>query len=120
MATVKSAKAKARRLQDHIRDTIIRIFPELDDGESVVCAIMGEAGEDIKLNYKARMLLPVSFEAKANKTFAVYGPYDQAKNNSNGYEPVLVIRGDRKKALAVVDLEHYLELMYDRSKIPQG
>jgi hypothetical protein len=109
-----SAKAKARRLQDWVRDTIYKCFPSLEQGD-VTCAIMGESGEDIKLSPAARQLIPISVECKARKSFALYNDYDQATTNApKGMEPVLFIKGDRKKPLAVIDAEYFLDLMKGR------
>jgi hypothetical protein len=71
---------------------------------------MGASGEDILLSPAARKLLPISIECKNKASFAVYKDYAQAQANSSVYEPVLVIKANRQKPLAVVDLEHYLSL----------
>jgi len=107
--SVSSLKAKGRELQNLVRDKIYEAFPKLQEGD-VKGAIMGQTGEDIILSPAARKVFPYSVECKRKKTFAIYGMYEQAENNSGGREPLLVIRGDRKKPLAVVDLEHFMEL----------
>ena len=40
MTTVRSRKAKGRRLQNWVRDTLLSIFKTLDDND-ISCAIMG-------------------------------------------------------------------------------
>lgn len=104
-----SAKAKGRNLQKHVVNCILRYFPTLlpDDCSS---RSMGAAGEDILLSPAARKCLPISIECKSKAAFAVYKDYAQAQANSGVHVPVLVIKGNKQKPLAVVDLEHYFEL----------
>lgn len=104
-----SRKAKGRNLQKLVRDAILDTYPilEADDCKSTA---MGQGGEDVQLSPAARKLFPYSVEAKRHKAFAVYGPYEQAAANCKGYEPLLIIQGDRKKPLAVVDFEHFMSL----------
>ena len=47
----KSGKAKARKLQDWVRDTMYDLFKF--DKDDIRCALMGESGEDIKLTSPA-------------------------------------------------------------------
>lgn len=107
--STQARKAKGRQLQQKVRDAIYEAFPHLEDGD-VVSTGMGQGGEDVRLSPAARKVFPYSVEAKRHKAFAVYGPYEQAKANSMGYEPILVIQGDRKKPLVLVDLEHFMSL----------
>jgi len=104
-----SCKAKGRNLQKHVVSRILGLLHTLekDDASS---RSMGAGGEDVLLSPKARRLLPLSFECKARASFAIYKDYDQCKANSGGYEPALVIKGNRQKPLIIVDLEHYLSL----------
>lgn len=108
--STQARKAKGRQLQQKVRDVIYETFPELEDGD-VVSTGMGQGGEDVRLSPAARRLMPYSIECKRHKAFAVYGPYEQAKANSMGYEPLLVIQGDRKKPLVLVDLDHFMQLV---------
>ena len=57
MISVKSRKAKGRRLQNWVRDELLKRFPSLNEND-VVCAIMGEKGVDIKLSDKAKKFIP--------------------------------------------------------------
>jgi hypothetical protein len=110
--TVKSAKAKGRRLQQLVRDLILDSFPTLELDTDVRSAIMGETGEDIKLSSKARKVFPYSVECKSLKKIAVYNYYDQAASNTpEGCTPLVVLKQDRRKPLALVDLEKFMELI---------
>jgi len=105
-----SCKAKGRNLQNYIVQRILDHFPELtpDDcsGRS-----MGANGEDILLSKAARLLLPISIEAKSKAAYAVYKDYLQAVANAKDYNPVLVIKQNRGSPLAVVDLDFLLRML---------
>lgn len=113
-----SRKAKGRKLQQLVRDSILKKFPHLtiDDVRSTA---MGQGGMDIQLSPLAGASFPYAVECKRNKSFAVYGPYSQASTNAGKYEPLLVIQGDRQKPLVVVDLEHFMELVKNVRQIPK-
>ena len=106
--TIQSRKAKARSLQKHVRDIIMGLFTKLtiDDVHSTS---MGAQGEDVMLSSRAREFLPIQVECKANQRFSIYKQYKQAQQHGP-YEPVLIIRGDNKKALAVVDAKYFFSL----------
>lgn len=107
--TVAARKAKGRALQQKVRDAILASFATLEQ-DDVKSTAMGQGGEDVQLSPAARKLFPYSVEAKRHKTFAVYGPFEQATVNSFGYQPLLVIQGDRKRPLAIIDFEHFMQL----------
>lgn len=104
-----SAKAKGRRLQQTVRDSILSTFPSLEP-DDVRSTSMGAGGEDVQLSPAARKLFPYTIECKNLAKIAVYNYYVQATGH-NDYEPLVVIKQDRAKPLAVVDLEHFMELV---------
>lgn len=112
-----SAKAKGRALQTWVRDTIITVLKglTLDDVRSTSS---GANGEDILLSPLARSRFPFSVECKNLASIAVYSWYAQAIDNAGTYEPLLVIKANRKKPLAVVDAEYFMNMvaMLDDSK----
>jgi hypothetical protein len=75
---------------------------------------MGASGEDILLSPAARRVVPLSIECKSRDKIAVYGYYEQAKENAKGYEPCLFIKQNRSKPLVVVDAEYFLELLKEK------
>lgn len=107
-----SAKAKGRKLQQWWRDKITETLgPYGVVGEDVTSTSMGAGGEDVVLSPFARKLLPISTECKSRKSMkTLYDWYVQANTNSGVWEPVVVIKADRKKPLVLVDAEHYLGL----------
>lgn len=109
-----SAKAKGRNLQKYVRDRILAAFPSLtpDDCRSTS---MGVSGEDVQLSSVARNLLPVSIECKSNARHAMYALYGQACANAKCHEPILVIKQNNSKPLAIMDLDYYLKLESTRN-----
>jgi hypothetical protein len=115
--TVASAKQKGRKLQQLVRDKLIELLTPWGIVEDDVKSTgMGQGGEDVQLSPLARKYMPVSIECKKYAKFAIYGPYEQAEKASGKYEPLLVIQGDRKKPLAIVALDYYIELERQRIK----
>ena len=108
---VASAKNKARNLQKWVRDQILGLLPDLEP-DDVKSTSMGAGGEDVQLSPAARRKIPISVECKARNSIAVYGWYDQAVINAKaGIEPIVVLKADRKKPLALIDAETLLNLM---------
>lgn len=105
--SVSAAKAKGRRLQQLVRDTILEAYPDLEQ-DDVKSTGMGQNGSDVQLSPAARKLFGYSVECKARKTFADYNYYDQAAQGP--FEPLVVIRGDRRKPLVIISLDHFMEL----------
>lgn len=105
-----SAKAKGRNLQKWVRDKILTKFRTLNEDDCRSTG-MGQSGEDVQLSQYAKTIFPYSIECKVRKTIAVYKMYKQAQDNSNGLEPLLIIRADRKKALAVIDADYFFSIL---------
>jgi hypothetical protein len=79
---------------------------------------MGEKGLDIQLSKLGKSAIPLGVECKNHAKFAVYTHYEQAVRNaflhSPNLEPVLILKGNHKKPLALVDAEYFFKLMRDR------
>ena len=105
-----SAKAKGRKLQQAVRDAILATFPRLEP-DDVRSTSMGAGGEDVQLSPAARKLFPYSVECKNLVKIAVFNYYEQSKTNCGDSEPLVVIKQNRSKPLAVVDLDHFMELV---------
>ena len=76
---------------------------------------MGAAGEDIMLSSRARGMFPYSVECKNQETLNVWKAFEQAEYNSGVYQPLLIIKKNRKEPLAVVEANHLIDLI-DNSK----
>lgn len=109
--TTQSAKAKGRNLQKSVCKMILDRFTELES-DDVKSTSMGASGEDVQLSPAARRVCPVSIECKARKSVAIYPWYIQAQTNCRpDLEPLLVVKGDRKKPLVCVDAEYFFDLL---------
>jgi len=63
----KSRKAKARYLQNLVKERIMKLFPSLTK-DDIRCAMMSENGADIKhMSLKDRKLFPNNIEKKNKK-----------------------------------------------------
>ena len=99
----KSRKAKARYLQNLVKDRIMKLFPSLT-----------KDGADIKLmSLTARKLFPYNVETKNRKDFkTIYKHYRQTKGHGP-FEPLLIIKSNKEKPLAIIDMEHLFDLLED-------
>lgn len=103
-----SAKAKGRNLQKWVVDQLVE---HLDaDPEDLESRPMGSQGEDVIMGKMTRQLFPYSVECKNVERLNVWDAYDQASANCNGYEPIVVMKKNRKKPLVVVDAEYFVKL----------
>ena len=104
-----SAKQKGRLLQQLVRDKILEKFPSLTERD-VKSTSMGAQGEDVQLSEAGLKFFPFSVECKNLAKVAVYKFYEQATTHSTA-EPLVVIKQNRSKPLAVVDLDHFIDLV---------
>ena len=101
---------KGKRLQKILRDKLLLAFPHLHPADIRV-ARSGENGEDLKLSRIARRLISYQFECKSQEKFKIlYSFYDQAGGHGK-HEPVLVIKQNTRRALAVIDLDQFIDLI---------
>ena len=107
---VKSIKAKGRRLQNFVRDSLRRSFPSLAE-DDIKSQTMGMTGEDIILSPAAQSSIPYSFECKNKEKMDLWKSLEQCEDNCNGREPVLIIKRNRTKPYAVIDMDAFLELI---------
>lgn len=113
-----SAKAKGRNLQKYVCSRILGLWPSLQAGDCSSRS-MGAGGDDVLLSPAARKFLPISIECKSHARYAVYSDYKQAESNAREFEPILIIKQNNSKPLAIMDLDYYLSLerkAYEKSK----
>jgi hypothetical protein len=105
-----SRKAKARYLQNIVKEKIIKLFKLNPD--AIRTSNTGENGEDIKLlSLTAKKVFPYSVECKNSEQHkGLYKHFKQA-NGHNHREPLLVCKKNREPALAIITLEHFFELI---------
>ena len=105
---VQSAKAKGRRLQQWVKDKLIEMLDV--HPEDIESRSMGAGGEDLIMARAARLKFPHSIECKNVEKLNIWDAYEQASANSGDYEPLVVIKKNGKKPLAVVDAEYFISL----------
>jgi len=107
----KSRKAKGRILQNLVRDKVQKLFPSLGK-DDIRTSLMSEAGADVKLiSLMARKLMPYDIETKNREEYkTIYKHYKHACKHGNS-QPLLVIKMNRENPLAVIDLDHFMELL---------
>ena len=109
MTQIRSRKAKGRRLQNWVRDSLRGLFLTLTD-DDVRVAIMGETGSDIKLSKTAKKLFPYDIECKNTEGWKkVYDAYDQADGHGED-QPLVFIKMNRRNQLVLVDAKHFMRL----------
>ena len=104
-----SAKQKGRLLQQLVAKKLIESFPfftELD----IKSTGMGQNGEDVQLSQAAKNLLQIQIECKSRAAIAVYKDYEQADTHGT-HEPVVVIKQNRSKPLALIDLDYFIKIL---------
>ena len=106
----RSAKAKGRRLQNTLRDILRITFPKLHE-DDVKSQTMGMTGMDIVLSPRAREDIPYSFECKNKERLDLWKSLEQAEDNAEEGTPVLVIKRNRSKTYAVIELDHFIGLI---------
>jgi hypothetical protein len=110
----RSAKDKGRRLQQWVRTMLIEILDV--HPEDVESRSMGAGGEDLIMARAAREKFPHSIECKNVERLNVWDAYEQAVANAGDYEPIVVMKKNRKKPLVVVDAEYFIKLFESKDK----
>lgn len=110
--SVQARKAKGRRLQQYVRDAIIELFGVSD--KDVRSTSMGAGGVDVPMAKHVNDMFPYDIECKNKETLNVWKEFEQAiahkKNTNSEYNPLLVIKKNGKKPLAVVDFDYFMTL----------
>jgi hypothetical protein len=112
--TPQSAKGKGAALQKWVRDKLMENAPELREGDCRSTS-MGSGGEDVQLSPAAREIYPIQIECKNLAKIAVYGYYQQAMTHGP-HEPVVIIKQNRSKPLALVDAEWFFKLLKGKNE----
>ena len=72
---------------------------------------MGSGGEDLIMARAAREKFPFSIECKNQETGNVWKAQEQAQANAKDYEPLVIMKKNNEKPLAVVDAEVFIKMM---------
>lgn len=109
----RSSKNKGRLLQNAVRDKLLETFPKLQP-DDVRSTGMGQTGEDIQLSPAAREVFPYQVECKSKAASQIHTYYEQAKTHGT-HEPLVIVKKNRSITLAIVSLDHFLELQKGRN-----
>jgi hypothetical protein len=116
-----SAKSKGRKLQNHIRDRILKHFPWLKEGD-VESRSMGSGGVDIMMSPRARKTFPISIEAKKTKATPSRAELEQSRRNAYGVTVAAVVWCPHGKGLdksmILFDFEDFLN--WYKEIVPDG
>jgi hypothetical protein len=80
---------------------------------------MGASGTDVQLSAAALSRFPYDVECKNRAAFAIYSDFEQSSGRAGSQSssssvpsvPLLVIKANHKQPLAVVSLEHFMQLL---------
>jgi hypothetical protein len=115
LPSVKSSKAKGRRLQNYVRESLRKIFieqwtklPKLED-DDIKSQTMGMTGEDIVLSPAAKKIIPYSFECKNVEKLNIWNALEQAETNCDGRTPVVVFKRNRSKTYVAIEYKEWLK-----------
>ena len=103
-----SAKAKGRRLQQWVAKMLVEHLGA--DEEDLESRPMGSSGEDIIMGKQTRQIFSYSVECKNQEKVNIWSAMEQAESNCKSYEPLVVIKKNGKKPLAVIDAEYFVEM----------
>lgn len=106
---ISSAKSKGRLLQQDVADKLLAAFPFLHP-DDIKSTPMSSSGEDVQLSPAARAVLGLQVECKSHAKHAVYAHYDQC-SATGPHNPLVVVKANRRKPLAVVDLDWFIGLL---------
>ena len=104
-----SAKQKGRILQQWVTKLLISILGL--NPEDLESRPMGSQGEDVIMGSESRAKFPYSIECKNQEAVNVWKSFEQCQINSGKYEPLLIIKRNLSKPLAVMDADHFVKLI---------
>ena len=107
----RSKRAKATRLQNFVRDKLLKAFPHLKKRD-VVCVENYLPGPDIILSEVGKKLIPYQFEIKAQeKMSTLYKWHKQASKGANRLTPVVICKRNTRDPLAILEFKHFVDLI---------
>ena len=105
----RSAKAKGRKLQTWVAEKLLSLLKRVTELD-IKSTPMGVNGADVQLSTVAYKQFPYNIECKnTERMTTIYNYYEQAVGHGNSGEPLLIIKMNRQKPLAIVDAEHFME-----------
>lgn len=110
-----SAKAKGRRLQQLVRNSLRARYVQETTGmvdEDIESRQMGGTGTDIVLSPLAKKYIKFDFECKNTETASPWAWMKQAKENTTtGRKPCVVFTRNHEDTYVLIKFEDFVELM---------
>ena len=107
----RSAKAKGRKLQNWVVEKLLDTFKGLTNLD-IRSTPMGVNGVDVQLSTAAYKKFPYDIECKnTERMTTLYNYYEQAISHETGGEPLLIVKMNHKKPLAIMDAEHFIKVV---------
>lgn len=120
MSTIASRKAKARRLQQYVRDLILGYFLDLDPGD-VESTSMGVSGPDIKLSPKALKKFPYDVECKNDENKSIWAAWKQLQDRKKvTLTPMLIMKKNHHEELAVLRVKDLFTILAHNDVLVNG
>lgn len=117
VSSTRSAKNKGQAFQKDIVQIFRKKFM-LDKGKDtcfegdIQANPMGQSGRDVKLSPEAEQFIPFDIEAKRVERLDLWSSLEQAEANTGiGRIPLLVVKRNRGKVYAVIELKNLLYVM---------
>jgi len=104
-----SCKAKGRRLQQEVRDQLLKNAPSLEP-DDIRSTSMGASGEDLLLSPAARKLYPFSVECKNVEKLNIWGAIQQARQHNPKYAPLVAFSRNGEDTYVVIPIKEFLEI----------
>ena len=109
-----SAKAKGRRFQYEIRDTLLEYAPNLEP-DDIRSNPMGAPGEDLLLSPAARKVYPFTFECKNVEKLNIWSAIKQCKEHSKKHPPIVAFTRNGEETYVALPIKEFMEICSSRN-----
>ena len=109
-----SAKAKGRRLQQHVVKRILDTFPALSD-KDVVSVPMGVNDADVRLSEAAQKVFNFAVECKNTERLNLWDSLKQCENDKRDGVPLFIFKRNRSDVYCVLKFDELLNLLRGES-----
>ena len=116
--TPATRKAKGRRLQQNVVNTILKWFPKLTERD-VKSVPMGKSGEDIELSTAAIKYFPFAVEVKCQEKLNIWAALEQAEgeNRDKNLIPMVIFKRNRSKIYCAFEFDKLIEIMGENANL---
>ena len=109
--SAKASKAKGRRLQNHVRDMLRLVYPQLHE-DDIKSQTMGMTGEDIVRSPAAKEVCAFSFECKNVERLQILKAIEQCEtNNPEHSSPAIVFKKNGKQPYVAIPFRTFCDML---------